>query len=95
MSLPGTTIGTGTANLDPAPTEPDCPTIDTVTVRIGSTETFPYVVGVYVCTCGATVEQRGTHACDAPDGWVPVEREAEPDYVCPGCIAEHEPALRV
>jgi hypothetical protein len=65
-----------------------------VTVRIGSTDTYPYLVGVYVCTCGATVEQRGTHACDAPDGWVAVAREDEPDYVCPGCAPDAEPALQ-
>ena len=66
-----------------------------MTVRIGSTDAYPYVVGVYVCTCGATVEQRGTHACDAPDGWVSVAHEDEPDYVCPGCVPETEPALHV
>ena len=69
-------------------------TIRVVTVRIGSTDTYPYVVGVYVCTCGATVEQRGTHACDAPGGWVSVAHEDEPDYVCPGCVPEAEPALQ-
>jgi len=65
-----------------------------VTVRIGSTDTYPYVVGVYVCTCGATVEQRGTHACDAPDGRVSVAHDDDPDFVCPGCVPEREPAVR-
>ena len=58
-----------------------------VTVRIGSPDTLPFVVGVYVCRCGRSAEQHGTHAGETPTGWVPLERDGEPDHMCPMCAA--------
>jgi hypothetical protein len=56
-----------------------------VTVRYGSPDAFPYVVGVFVCRCGRTAEQHGVHAGEAPPGWVEVSDRDEGDYACPEC----------
>ena len=58
-----------------------------VSVRIGSPDTFAYVVAVYVCRCGRTAEQHGVHAGDLPSGWVPLEGDEEPEHMCPMCAA--------
>lgn len=58
-----------------------------MSVRIGSPDTFAYVVGVYVCRCGRTAEQHGVHAGETPPGWVPLEGHQEPEHMCPTCAA--------
>jgi hypothetical protein len=59
-----------------------------MSVRIGSPDTFAYVVGVYVCRCGRTAEQHGLHVGDMPPGWVRIAGDGdEPDHACPVCAA--------
>ena len=65
-----------------------------MSVRIGSPDTFAYVVGVYVCECGRTAEQHGLHVGDLPPGWVRVGDDEEPDHLCPQCAAWAQAALR-
>jgi hypothetical protein len=56
-----------------------------MSVRIGSPDPFPVVVGVYVCRCGRTTDQHGLHAGEAPPGWVPYRYEGETEHACPDC----------
>jgi hypothetical protein len=59
-----------------------------MSVRIGSPDTFAYVVGVYVCRCGRTAEQHGLHVGEMPPGWARVAGESEEqDHLCPQCAA--------
>ena len=58
-----------------------------MSVRYGTPDTFPYVVGVYVCRCGRTAEQHGRKAGEEPPGWVRVAAEEEAQDVCPDCAA--------
>ena len=57
-----------------------------MSVRIGSIDTFPVVVGVYVCRCGRTAEQHGFHAGEEPPGWIRVAEGEEAQDVCPDCV---------
>jgi hypothetical protein len=67
-----------------------------MSLRIGSPDTFAYVVGVYVCRCGRTSEQHGLHAGETPPGWVPVrlEGDEEAEHMCPVCAAWAESQTR-
>ena len=65
-----------------------------MSLRIGSPDTFAYVVGVYVCRCGRTAEQHGLHAGELPPGWVPLEGEDEAEHMCPICAAWMEAETR-
>ena len=58
-----------------------------MSLRLGTADTFPYVVGVYVCRCGRTAEEHGAHAGELPAGWVPTEIDGEPEQMCPSCAA--------
>jgi hypothetical protein len=59
-----------------------------MSLRIGSPDTFAYVVGVYACRCGRTAEQHGLHVGELPPGWVRIaDDDEEPDHLCPQCAA--------
>ena len=65
-----------------------------MSVRYGTPETFPFLVGVYVCRCGRTAEQHGREAGEEPSGWVRVPGEDESQDVCPDCAAKGYAATR-
>ena len=66
-----------------------------MSVRIGSPDTFAYVVGVYVCRCGRTAEQHGLHAGEEPPGWMRVAGgDDESADVCPVCAAWAQESLK-
>jgi hypothetical protein len=60
-----------------------------MSVRYGTPDALPYVVGVFVCRCGRTAEQHGRHAGELPPGWVR-GRADEPEHACPVCAPRRE-----
>jgi len=63
-----------------------------MSVRIGSPDTFAYVVGVYDCRCGRSAEQHGLRVGELPPGWVRVGGgDEERDHLCPQCAAQAHP----
>jgi hypothetical protein len=58
-----------------------------MSLRIGWPDTFPYVVGVYVCRCGRSTEQHGRHAGEVPPDWVRLDGGEDAEHMCPVCAA--------